>query len=215
MKRFFVSVVLLLVTVLCRADHGRYYRGASAGASYTYVCWSATYHGTYDSMVTAYDYKNTTGNQGIVVGNISQTSGVHLFEVKILNGAYGSGTLGDVVGLVNSQTAVNLNGFVGVDAYGWSFFDYGSTNNIYHNNTGSGGVGAIGSPAYIWIKWDGSSGNIWVYLNGVIQNSGAPIATGVTGPVWPAAGNKMDEYIIQGNPALMYGGGTGGLGWHN
>lgn len=75
---------------------------------------------------------------------------------------------------------------------------YDSTPDVYMLRSYNGvlyGEGRVTSPTEkvhpgdtVRYFMDGPARNLYVYINGICQNSGAPVFTGISTPLWPAAG---------------------------
>lgn len=141
--------------------------------------------GDFNGNFCVFDYFNTVGHtlsqgglsaygasQGQAIGSFAVNSGKWYWEVTIDVAAnYGMAGI--------SLDGIRHTSFPGSTAYSYGYL--GVNGNLYHQavNTAYGATWGVGD--IIGVALDMDNGNLYFYKNGVIQNSGTPAATGLSG----------------------------------
>lgn len=135
---------------------------------------------------------NTVGTDRTVLTTTSKSSGKWCLPVLVEK------LSGPAIDIGLATTAANLSSYLGRDAAGHG---YDSWNGRLYTSWGSYAYGsAYGTGDVIEILYDASSGELRFTLNGSIQNSGLPAATGLGVPRFAAVsiGKSTDFVTIQG-----------------
>lgn len=130
-----------------------------------------------------------TANYRCSIGNFGMSSGKWYFEGMV--GSSAAISL-NATGLGIATDGVNLNSYLGDNTTDWGYI--ANTGAIYNGvNTGNRSVPTNGS--IIGVAYDADNGDLYFSLNGVWQDSGAAIGTGLSGTWYPAVGYQSDSNI--------------------
>jgi len=115
---------------------------------------------------------NSSASWGIANATIGLTTGKYYWEALSLSAATAQG-----VGI--TVAGVNMNQYIGGDAFAWGYFPSGA---YWTGGVNQGASGGYGLNSILGFALD-TAGNFDIYVNGVL---GVSITHGFTGPIFPA-----------------------------
>ena len=134
------------------------------------------------------DGYSSTNNDGIrAVSSIGMTSGKFYFEHEITGGSTGRSN----VGVVNNIADYGFGGNHWIGSGAGDYIVWSNNGEKYNNGSGSSYGDSWTTGDIIGCAFDADNGNLYIYKNGTVMNSGTPAFTGLTnGPYFFIAAEK-------------------------
>lgn len=161
----------------------------------TYATWNpddkSAYYNLSNGNLTA---TSASSSWKSARGTIGKSSGKWYWEITINVGN------AQMIGVGN--VGANINGYCGVDAYGWSYHYYGRK---YHSGSYSAYGDSFTAGAVIGVALDMDNGKLWWSKNGVWQGSGDPETganpaySGLSGAIYPMVSSNVNGNQVTAN----------------